>query len=53
MLRKEDSIGELWDNPKWSNVCVPGVPEGEGRKENRKKKFEKILAEKFPKPMIL
>lgn len=49
--KKENGIGELWDNFRWSNICVTGVPEGEGKRTE--KIFEKRMVEKFPKLMIL
>ena len=37
--KKEDSISSLWDNFKWSNICMIGVPEG----EEKNKKLEIYL----------
>ena len=36
MKRNEDSLRDLWDNIKRSNICILGVPEGEERKDLRK-----------------
>ena len=36
MKRNKDSIRDLWDNIKCTNVCIIGVPEGEERKGLRK-----------------
>lgn len=37
----------MWDNSKWSNLCVIGVPENERRE--KKIYLRKIIAKKFPK----
>ena len=29
MERNEDSLRHVWDNIKWTNICITGVPEGE------------------------
>ena len=29
MKRNEDSLRDLWDNIKCTNICITGVPEGE------------------------
>ena len=36
MKRKEDSLGDLWDNIKCNNIRIIGVPEGEEREDLRK-----------------
>jgi len=28
MKRNEDSLRDLWDNIKCTNICITGVPEG-------------------------
>ena len=48
MKRIEDSLKELWDNFKHTNVCIIGMPEGEKRDKGPEKIFEDIIAEKFP-----
>ena len=48
MKRKEDSLRDLWDNIKHSNVCIIGVPEGEKREKGPEKIFKEIIAENFP-----
>ena len=45
MKRNEDSLRDLWDNIKRTNICIIGVPEEEKGPE---KIFEEIIAEKFP-----
>ena len=47
MKRKEDSLRDLWDNIKHSNVCIIGVPEGEKREKGPEKIFKEIIAENF------
>ena len=47
MKRTEDSLRDLWDNIKHSNICMIGVPEEEKKKEYEKI-FEEIIAENFP-----
>ena len=37
--KNEDSVSSLWDNFKWSNICMIGVPEG----EEKNKKLEIYL----------
>ena len=36
MKRNEDSLRDLWDNIKHTNICIIWVPEGEERKDLRK-----------------
>ena len=33
MERNEDSLRHVWDNIKWTNICITGVPEGEAREK--------------------
>ena len=46
--RNEDSLRDLWDNIKGSNICIIGVPEGEEREEGAENIFENIIAENSP-----
>ena len=48
MKRNEDSLRDLWDNIKCTNIRVIGVPEGEERKKGREEIFEEIIIENFP-----
>ena len=48
MKRMEDSLRDLWDNIKRTNIRIIGVPEGEGKKKGTEKIFEKIIVENFP-----
>ena len=46
MRKTEDSLRDLWDNIKCSNIQIIGVPE-EVKKEGHEKIFEEILVENF------
>ena len=46
--RNEDSLRDLWDNIKHTNIHIIGVPEGEERERGLEKIFEDIIAENFP-----
>ena len=48
MKRTEDSLRDLWDNTKHTNIRIIGVPEEEGKKKGSEKIFEEIIAENFP-----
>ena len=48
MKRNEDSLRDLWDNTKWTNIHIIGVPEGEEREKGPEKISEEIIAENFP-----
>ena len=43
----EESLRELWDNVKCTNIRIIEVPEGEEREETEKI-FQEIIAENFP-----
>ena len=47
MKRTEDSLRDLWDNIKHTNIRIIGIPEEEGKK-GCKKIFEEIIVENFP-----
>ena len=47
MKRIEDSLRDLWDNIKRTNIQIIGVPEEEKMKGSQKI-FEKIIVENFP-----
>ena len=40
MKRNEDSLRDLSDNNKHTNICIIGVPEGEEREKGPEKIFE-------------
>ena len=44
----EESLRELWDNIKCTNIHIIGVPEGEEREKGTEKIFQEIIAENFP-----
>ena len=44
----EESLRELWDNVKHTNIHITGVPEGEEREKRAKKIFEEIIAKNLP-----
>ena len=48
MKRIEDSLRDLWDNIKCTNIQIIGVPEEEEEKKEHQKNFEEIIVEKFP-----
>ena len=47
MKRIEDSLRDLWDNIKCTNIQIIGVPEEE-KKKGSEKIFEEIIVENFP-----
>ena len=44
--KKESNIQDLWNNIKYANLCIIGVPEGE--ENGIKNVFEETMAENFP-----
>ena len=48
MKRTEDSLRDLWDNIKHTNIRIIGVPEEEEKKKGYDKFFEEIIVENFP-----
>ena len=48
MKRTEDSLRDLWDNIKHTNIQIIGVPKEE-KKKGYEKNFEQIIVENFPK----
>ena len=47
MKRIQDSLRDLWDNIKRTNIRIIGVPEEE-KKKGSEKIFEEIIVENFP-----
>ena len=45
MKRIEDSLRDLWDNIKRTNIQIIGVPEEEKKKKGTEKIFEDIILE--------
>ena len=52
MKRTEDSLRDLWDNIKHTNIQIIGVPEEEEKKKGYEKIFEETVVENFPKKKI-
>ena len=48
MKRIEDSLRDLWDNIKCTNIQVTGVPEEEEKNKGSEKIFEEIIVKNFP-----
>ena len=48
MKRIEDSLRELWDSIKHTNIWIIGVLEEEEKKKGMEKIFEDIMVENFP-----
>ena len=49
MKRIEESLRDLWDNIKYTNIWVITVPEEEEfKKKSIEKIFEEIIVENFP-----
>uniref|UniRef100_A0A8D1CD24 L1 transposable element RRM domain-containing protein n=1 Tax=Sus scrofa TaxID=9823 RepID=A0A8D1CD24_PIG len=44
----EESLRELWDNVKRTNIRITGVPEGEEREKGTENIFQEVRAENFP-----
>ena len=47
MERIEDSLRDLWDNIKHTNIRIIGVPEEEEKRKGTEKIFEDIIVENF------
>ena len=47
MKRIEDSLRDLWDNTKRTNIRILRVPEEEEKKKGSEKIFEEIIVENF------
>ena len=48
MKRTENSLRDLWDNSKCTNIQIIVVPEEEDEKKGYEKIFEEIIVENFP-----
>ena len=48
MKRIEDSLRDLWENIKHTNIEIIGVPEEEEKKKGTEQIFEEIIVENFP-----
>ena len=47
MKRTEDSLRDLWDSIKCSNIRIIRFPEEEDKKKGTEKIFEEIIVENF------
>ena len=48
MKGTDDSLRDLWDNIKCTNIQIIGIPEEEKKKKGYEKIFEEIIVENFP-----
>ena len=48
MKRNEDSLSDLWDNIKCTDIQIIGVQEEEEKKKGYEKVFEEFIVENFP-----
>ena len=48
LKRIEDSLKDLWNNIKCTNILIIWVPEEEKKKKGSEKIFEEIIGENFP-----
>ena len=48
LKRAEDSLRDLWDHTKCTNIRIIGVPEEEEKKKGYEKIFEEIIVKNFP-----
>ena len=48
MKRTEDSLRDLWDYIKHTNIWIIGVPEDEEEKKVYEKIFDEIIVKNFP-----
>ena len=48
MKRTEESLRDLWDNIKCTNIRIIGIPEEEEKEKEYEKIFEEIIVENFP-----
>ena len=44
----ENGIRRFWDNLKYNNICIMGIPEGEEREQEIENLFEKKNDGKLP-----
>ena len=48
MKKRESNIRDLWQNIKWTNVCIIGFTEGEEKDKGIENTVEDIMAENVP-----
>ena len=42
------AIWDLWDNMKWANLHIIGIPEGKEKEKGTENIFEEIMSENIP-----
>ena len=47
MKRNKDSLWDLWDNFKCTNICIIGMPEGEEKEKGPENVCEEKISENF------
>ena len=50
--KNEERLRNFWDNFKYSNISIIGVPEGEEEEQEIENLFEQIMKENFPLSLI-
>uniref|UniRef100_A0A8D1ALS5 L1 transposable element RRM domain-containing protein n=1 Tax=Sus scrofa TaxID=9823 RepID=A0A8D1ALS5_PIG len=48
MKKHERNMRDLWDNIKWANLRIIGIPAGKEKEEGIENIFEEIMAENVP-----
>ena len=48
MKKHESNIRDLWDNIKWANLHIIGIPEGAEKDKGMENIFEEIITGNFP-----
>ena len=48
MKKHESNVRDLWDNIKWANLGIIGIPEGEEKEKGIESVFEEIMSENIP-----
>ena len=48
MKKHESNRRDLWNNIKWANLHIIGIPEREEKERGIENVFEEIMAESFP-----
>ena len=48
MKKHESNIRDLWDNIKWANLHIIGIPEGEEKEKGIENIFQEIMSKNFP-----
>ena len=46
--KTQSNIRHLWDNIKWTNLCIIGIPDREEKEKGIETIFEEIMSENFP-----